>query len=95
METTDTLESCRLALAAPPAGAEMFKRAQVRLGKVLDMNVVTHRRPVGGGVIGSVNLDLRPLAQRCLQHQRNEMRLGLVQLADLAFGIGAGGVEIP
>src|SRR5690348_16348597 len=79
---------------AVPTGAEMCERAQMSLGEVLNMDVVADRRPVGGWIIGSVDVDLSLLAERRLQDERDEMRLGLVPFADLAIRIGACSIEI-
>src|SRR4051794_12395071 len=48
---------------ALPPGAQMFQRAQMRLGKVLDMNVVADRGPVRRRIIGSIDVDLRPVSE--------------------------------
>ena len=56
-----TAASAEVERRALPPGAEMFQRAQMRLGEVLHMNVVADRRPIRRRVIGSINFDLRPL----------------------------------
>src|SRR5712691_6463075 len=58
------------------------------------MNVVADRRPIWGRIVGSVDVDLRTLAEGGLQYQRHKMSFWLMLFADLAVGVGAGGVEI-
>ena len=89
-----TAASAEVERRALAPGAEMFQRAQMRLGEVLDMNVVADRRPIRRRVIGSINFDLRPLPERRRQNERDEVRLRLVPFADFALGIGAGSIEI-
>ncbi len=66
----------------------------MRLGEGLDVDIVAHRAAVRRRIVGAVDVDLRPPAERRRQHERHEMRLGIVRLADLALGVGAGGVKI-
>ena len=75
-------------------GAEPAEGPHVGVGQVGDMDVVAHRGAVGRRVVGPE--DLRPPArpQRRADDERNQVRLGIVILADLAVGIGAGGVEV-
>src|SRR6201989_614195 len=53
---------------ALPPGVQMCQRAQMRLGKVLDINEVADRGPVRSRVIGSIDVDLRPVFERRLQN---------------------------
>src|SRR6516165_6242446 len=77
-----------------PTGVQMLKRAQMSFGQILDVNVVTYRRSVRCRVVGPIDVDVWPLFEGRLQHQRNEVGFGLVKFADLALRVGAGGVEI-
>lgn len=79
--------------ALPPA-TKMFESAQMRFGEVLDMNVVANRRPIGGLVIGSIDLHLLAAPKRGLHNKRDEMRFRLVPLADFALRVGPGGIKI-
>ena len=64
------------------------------LSQVLNVNIVAYRRSVRCWVVGPIDVDVRPLLEGRLQHQRNEVGFGLVKLADLALQIGSGCVEI-
>src|SRR5215471_7330532 len=57
------------------AGQQIFERAQMAFGQILDVDVIADRGPVRGRIIGSVNLDVRPLAKGRLQDERDEVRL--------------------
>src|SRR5437762_8843720 len=54
---------------ALPSSAETFQRAQMRFGEIPDMNVVADRCPVRSRVIGSIDVDLRPVSERRLQNE--------------------------
>jgi hypothetical protein len=69
-------------------------RAQVRVAKVAHMHVVAHAGAVAGREIAAVDLDRLAPAGGRLQHERDQVRLGLVALAEASRRIGAGGVEI-
>jgi len=58
------------------------------------MHVVAQAGAVGRRVIGAEDLEVGALAHRDLNRQRDEVRLGIVVLADGAVLGGAGGVEI-
>src|SRR5262249_35857618 len=74
------------------SAARCAESQNVRLGKIKDVNVVANTCSVGGVVVGSINFDVRPPTERCLQHSRNEMRLRPVVFAK--FLRCTGGVEI-
>src|SRR6516225_1355740 len=76
------------------AGFEVLECAQMRLGEILDMDVVADRRAVRGRVIGAVDLDVGPLSESGLKHERNEVSFRLVAFPDFAVGVGTGGVKI-
>ncbi len=73
---------------------QMRQRQHVRVGQVLDMDIVADGGAVGRRIVGAEDVDGGAPPERGLQHERDEVGLGLVLLADLALGIGAGGVEI-
>ena len=64
----------------------------MRLAEVLDVDVVADRGAVRRVVVVAEDADLRPPARRRRQHERDEVRLGVVRLA--AARGGAGGVEV-
>lgn len=59
------------------------------------VDIVADTGPVVRVVVGPVDRDIRTLAQRGLDHQRDQVRLRLVPLAELTIRVGAGGVEVP
>jgi len=73
---------------------QMLYGQDVRLGQILHMNVIADRGAIRGCVIGSEDADLRALAPGRLDPQRNEMRLGIVRLADFGVLVSAGRIEV-
>ena len=63
--------------------------------KVGDVNIVTDSGAVRCRKIGAVHDHARNGAKRCQNHVRNEMRLGIMRLANLALRVGAGSVKVP
>ena len=63
-------------------------------GQVVDVDVIADAGAVGRGVVGAEDVDRLALAESDLQDQRDEMRFGVVVLADRAVGRGTGGVEV-
>ncbi len=59
-----------------------------------DVDVVADRGAVGGGIVGAVDLDRVARSERGAQDARDQVGFRLVVLADLAIGIGPGGVEV-
>src|SRR5437588_97921 len=55
---------------AEAAPQQEIERLDVRLGQVLDVDVVAHRGAVRRRIVGAEHVDLRPPAHRRLQHQR-------------------------
>ena len=62
----------------------LLQREQVRAAEVLDVDVVAHRGAVGRRVVGAEDRDRLALAGRRLQHERDQVRLGIVVLARAA-----------
>src|SRR6056297_444316 len=71
---------------------EPFDRPHVRVGEVRHVDVVADRGAVGGGVVGAVHRDAVALTAGDLQHQRDQVGLGVVALGP--SGRGTGGVEV-
>src|SRR5262249_25160750 len=67
---------------------------QMRLGQVIDVYVIADAGAVRRRVVGAEDFDGRALAHRGLNHQRDQVRLGVVVLADGTVRAGAGGVEV-
>ena len=74
--------------------AERRQGQQVCLSQVEDVNVVSHRGAVRRGVVGPEDRQRIAATVRRLDRQRDEVRLRRMILADVAVGIGAGGVEV-
>ena len=62
------------------------KRQNMRLRKIDNMDVVADTCSVGRLIIGAVNFKIRSLAQRDLQHGRNQMCLRPMIFAELLCG---------
>ena len=85
------------------SGAEIEGDALTKRGKVCDgadmgfgkvgyVDVIAHGRAVLGRIVGTED-DWVGLSQCCPDHQRYEMSLGIVILADLAVRIGPGSID--
>jgi len=68
--------------------------AQMGVGQVGDMDIVTDAGPVGGRVVGAVNRDQCLGVLRRPQQERDQVGLGGVVFADLPVRVRPGGVEI-
>src|SRR5262245_39786870 len=62
----------------------------VGVGEVAGVDVVADAGAVGRRVVGAEDVDVGPLAQRYLEHKRDQVGLGAVVLAVRAVGLGAG-----
>src|SRR5215469_8723324 len=71
---------------------EVLQSSNVRPGEIDDVRVIANTGPVARRIIVTVNRNLFALTESDLQHQRNEMALGLVRLPILFRS--AGGIEI-
>ena len=58
------------------------------------MNVIANACAVGSGVVIAKDRDLAALAEGDLQDDRNEVRLGLVALANVAVLVGTARVKV-
>ncbi len=74
---------------------EPFKGAHVRVGQILDMDVVAHGAAVAGWEIGPVDDDLFFYPERRLDHGRDQMGFRVVVLSDFSIQVGPGDIEIP
>ena len=63
------------------------------IGKITDVDVVPDTGTVRSRPVVAVHQDLGALADRCLQHQRDQVSLGAVPFPESA--IGPGHVEVP
>jgi len=73
---------------------QILQSLDVRLRQVGHMNVVPDGRAIGGGVVRAEDVHVGPQPERRLDGERDQVRFGVVILADLTVRIGAGGVEI-
>jgi sporulation protein YlmC with PRC-barrel domain len=72
---------------------KIFESAHVRVGNVHDVDVVADAGAVRRIVVGPEHIDGAAVAGRC-EGERNEVRLRIMGLADLAVRVGACGVEV-
>ncbi len=75
--------------------SELGKHRDVRPAQVVHMDIIAQTRAVGGGVVGAEELQVRPLADRHVDRDRDQVGLRVVVLADAAVLGGAGRVEVP
>src|SRR5262249_37893652 len=80
--------------AASFARLEMLQGEQMGVGQIIDMNVVAEAGPIGRRVVRAEDLDGWPLSHRGLDDEWNEMRFGIVVLANTPIGTGARRVEV-
>ena len=66
----------------------------MRLSEIGDMNVVSNAGAVGGGIVGSEDLQFRSGAGCRAQGERDEVTLRLMQFADFSAFVGSGGIEV-
>ena len=59
------------------------------------MDVISDCRAVGCRVVGAEHHEIGDVALNGHHRSRDQMRLGIAQLADLPFGVGATRIEIP
>jgi len=79
---------------AVAACGEFVQRQQVGLAQVHDVHIVADAGAIGGVVVAAEDGDVGAAFGGGLQHQGDEVGFGLVAFAQLAFGVGAGGVEV-
>ena len=73
-------------------GRVAFEREHVRAGEVVDVDVVAHRGAVARRVVGAEHLHVVADAGGGAQHERDQVRLRVVVLAERPAG--AGDVEV-
>ena len=89
-----TATSAKIEGAAGFASKQMLQRRDVCLGKVRDVNIVSDRGAVWGGIVRPEQRKILDMTLDCHHRPWNEMGFRIAQLPDLHFGIGAAGVEI-
>ena len=91
----DLLHREPLAISKIVRAAALLQRSEgkdVGLCQVADMDIIPHAGAIGRGVVVAEDADVLALAEGNLEHQRNEMQLGIMILSP--FLAGAGGIEI-
>ncbi len=73
---------------------EFIKDRNVGTGKVVHMHVVTQAGAIGGRIIGAEDLDVFATSGGGVDHEGDEMGLGVVVFADRAVLRRSGGIEI-
>ncbi len=76
----------RLSCSEPGPMSSFSKAATCADAQVVDVDVVANAGAVGRGIVVAKNRDVRPLSQGHLQHDRNQVRLGVVVFAQIAGG---------
>ena len=79
--------------AAAPVG-KCLERQDMRPRQIKDMHVVADAGAIGCVVIGAVDFDRVTLPQGDLQDERDQMRFGIMRLADMPVGVGTTGIEV-
>src|ERR1044072_5546597 len=77
-----------------PAPPQVVECAQVRIGEILDVNVVAHAGAVRGRVVGAEDRDVRALADRPFASDPGGQVAVERRLADAPARIRAGDVEV-
>src|SRR5208282_5354819 len=73
---------------------KVLQCSDVRIGEIVDMDVVANAGAIGGGIVGAVNLQLSSVLGGGRNRQWNQVSLRIVELARLATFIGSRGVEV-
>jgi hypothetical protein len=76
------------------AGRAPRQRRDMGGGKVGHVHIVAHTGAILGLVVGAEHRNARSRALRRLQHQRDEVGLGIVLFTHLLLGIGPGRIEV-
>ena len=85
-DAADGLDDLQHAEAFPVAdvvddfmfGFERSQGEQVGVGEIFNVNIVANAGAVGGGIVFAVDADGFAAAERGVEHERDEMRFGLV-----------------
>jgi len=73
---------------------QILKSAYMCRRQIGHVHVVAYRRTIGRGVVTAEHAD-RSIVQQGVKNGWNQVRFRVVALADLAIGVGAGGIEVP
>ena len=85
MTSRDAVAAADAEVVGPAAARlDRLQGEEVGLRQVVDVDVVADARPVGRRVVGAEHLDGRAAAQRGLEDERDQVRLGVVVLAEVA-----------
>ena len=57
------------------------------VGQVVDVDIIANAGAVGRGIVVAKNRDLLALPERNLQHDRDQMRFGIVIFANISLGL--------
>lgn len=89
-----TLPCSQVQRTAFSSARQVFQRPHVGVRQVCDMNVVADGGTVRGGIIRAINLDIRPMPERRLDGERNEVSFRVVAFAQFAVRIRPRRIEI-
>src|SRR5208282_3011730 len=73
---------------------QIAQRSDVRIGKIVHMNVVANAGAIRSWVVGAVNFQLGSVRGGGSQRQRNQVSFRVMDFANLAALVGSGSVEI-
>jgi len=93
---TDAGARSRTQIAGKTLGiaTELLERQTMRFNQIPDVDIVADRCAVGCGIVVAEDFQRRPFAERGVDGERDQMRFGVVLLAQFAFGVAAGNIEI-
>ncbi|MPL60931.1 hypothetical protein SDC9_06496 [bioreactor metagenome] len=76
------------------AGLEPFQPEHMRVDQVRDVDIIADAGAVGGGIVRAEDGQRRAPPVDRVEHQRDQVRLGAVEFADLGLRVAARHVEI-
>ena len=79
--------------ATRATGEKILKRADMRIGNIRHMDIIADAGAIRCFIVVAIDGHCRPVT-RCGKHTRDQMRLRIVCLSDVAVEIGARGVEV-
>ncbi len=90
----ETVAVAEIVICGFAAAFQIVESADMRVGKVGDMNVIAHAGAVGGRIILTVYADMSARAVCYLQNYGDKMGFGVVRFADFAADVSSRRVEI-
>ncbi len=93
---TDAGARSRTQIAGKTLGiaTELLERQAMRFNQIPDVDIVADRCAVGCRIVVAEDFQRWPFAQRGVDGERDQMRFGVVLLAQFPVGVAAGNIEI-